>query len=159
MADVQDIVNLMVGTGNLKINDEEVGAFSNASISISRETLKHISGVPRTTNKVVILDEEATFSANIEEINLTNLEYALGATHSGGTITFGKMQTPTVVSLELDLPRDDGTLIIGFWRAQNAEGFDWSIADDTWHNVPVAFEALSDPCNDNALGFVQLVTT
>jgi len=85
MADVQDIVNLMVGTGNLKINDEEVGAFSNASISISRETLKHISGVPRTTNKVVILDEEATFSANIEEINLTNLEYALGATHAGGS--------------------------------------------------------------------------
>lgn len=148
---------LILGVGTMKIGGTDVGAFKNASISISREKREHLVGLPQTPDKTWIIRESAQISAVLEEIDKEQLQWVFGNNFDGSTLVIGGVQTLPEYTVEITLQRDDGTVIIGAWRAQPGDSVDWGMPDDDIQGLPITLTCLQDPTTLGYL-YINLIT-
>jgi len=148
------------GPWTLKIGGTNVGSFKSPSLTFDFSTLEHKVGYPPANDYVIKNAEGATLSVNLEEWNLDNVLFFLGAARpeSGCTIIAigGSSDIPELEDIEMEIvfPDQNKKMVIHFHKGQVASGGSVSFNDEMneWSALPLTLTILKDSENNGELG-------
>lgn len=152
-----DTDNISLGPGILYIGvagttpSLDAGAISEDGLNftLEREFLEVYQGQPKTLIATYPIQETLTVEVNTIEWNLANLPLALGAgvttsSATEDTFSFGEDPGNDEIAVHIQHVTPSGhTMSVYIWKAQPTGSWELNMAQDTLHEFPHSFKAIS----------------